>query len=125
MITNKREWEVILYETNKGVCPFLVFFNNIEQAEFKAKILKDIELLKEFGNLLRRPHSAVIKDKRGIIFELRSKYNTNIVRIFYYFEKDFKIVILNGFVKKTNKTPKNEIEKAFKFIKDLEGRKNV
>ncbi len=49
------------------------------------------------------------------IFELRAKVGSNISRVLYFFVVGRKIIITNGFVKKTQKTPKNEIELAKKY----------
>ncbi len=46
------------------------------------------------------------------LFEMRIKVGSNIYRIFCFFDKGNLIILLNGFHKKTEKTPKNEIERA-------------
>ena len=46
------------------------------------------------------------------LFEMRIKVGSNIFRVFCFFDKGILIIVLNGFQKKTDKTPKNEIEKA-------------
>ena len=46
------------------------------------------------------------------LFEIRIKVGTDIYRIFCFFDHGNLIILLNGFQKKSNKTPKNEIEKA-------------
>ncbi len=46
------------------------------------------------------------------LFELRIKVGSDIYRIFCFFDKGNLIILLNGFQKKTTKTPKNEIRKA-------------
>jgi phage-related protein len=46
------------------------------------------------------------------LFEIRIKVSSDIFRVFCFFDKGNLIIILNGFQKKTDKTPKNEIEKA-------------
>ena len=48
----------------------------------------------------------------GKIFELRTKVSSDITRILYFFVIEQKIILTNGFVKKTQKTPKNEIDLA-------------
>ena len=47
-----------------------------------------------------------------VFFELRCQSGNNISRILYFFYCDNKIIMTNGFIKKTNKTPKKEIELA-------------
>ena len=68
-----------------------------------------IGILEERGNMLREPYSKYIEDG---IFELRVKVGTDISRVLYFFYVGKKIILTNGFIKKTQKTPKKEIEKA-------------
>lgn len=56
-----------------------------------------------------------IKHIQEGIYELRIKIGSNIYRIFFIFDDDKIVVLFNGFQKKTQKTPKNEIEKAIKI----------
>ncbi len=49
------------------------------------------------------------------LFEIRVEYQSNIYRVFCCFDKGKLIVLFNGYQKKTQKTPKNEIEKAMKL----------
>lgn len=52
------------------------------------------------------------------IFELRGKVGSNISRVLYFFYYDGKIILTNGFVKKTQKTPRVEIERVKLYRKD-------
>jgi len=56
-----------------------------------------------------------IKSIRDGLYELRMEYNSNIYRIFFIFDEGQIVVLFNGFQKKTQKTPKSEIEKALKI----------
>lgn len=79
-----------------------------------------MEILEEKGNLLRMPYSKHIEDG---IFEVRAKVGSNISRIMYFFYYEGKIIMTNGFIKKMQKTPRNEIDLAKKYRKDfLEGK---
>ena len=49
------------------------------------------------------------------LFEIRVQNGSDIFRIFCFFDEGSLVVIANGFQKKTQKTPKNEIEKALKI----------
>lgn len=51
------------------------------------------------------------------IFEIRVEVGTNIYRVFSFFDKGNLIILVNGFQKKTQKTPKKEIELAEKLKK--------
>ena len=52
------------------------------------------------------------------IFELRAKVGTDISRVLYFFYYEGRIVLTHGFIKKTQRTPASEIEKAKKYRRD-------
>jgi phage-related protein len=56
-----------------------------------------------------------IKFIRDGLYELRMEYNNNIYRIFFIFDDGNIVVLFNGFQKKTQKTPENEIKQALKI----------
>lgn len=49
------------------------------------------------------------------LFEIRVEYQSNIYRIFCCFDRGQLVILFNGFQKKTQKTPKKEIEKAMRL----------
>jgi phage-related protein len=51
------------------------------------------------------------------LFEVRVEVDSDIYRVFSFFDKGKLIILVNGFQKKTQKTPKNEIERAEKLKK--------
>ena len=51
------------------------------------------------------------------LYEARIQLGSNIWRVFCLFDKGKLVILLNGFQKKTQKTPKNEIEKALKLMR--------
>ena len=57
--------------------------------------------------MLREPYSKNLDDG---IFELRCKFASDITRVLYFFYYEEIIILTNGFVKKTQKTPKEEIQ---------------
>ena len=61
------------------------------------------------------PYSEELEDG---IFELRAKVGSDISRVLYFFVVGRKIILTNGFIKKTQKTPKSEIELAKKYRAD-------
>ena len=79
-----------------------------------------IQLLQDNGYQLREPYSKALENG---IFELRIKFGNNISRIMYFFYVDQHIILTNGFIKKTQKTPRNEIEKTKKYRADYMDRK--
>ena len=78
-----------------------------------------LEMIEEFGNTLREPNSKAMGDG---LFELRIKFSSDITRIFYFFYVENKIILTNGFVKKTPKTPPAQLELARKYKADYERR---
>lgn len=114
------KFEVNFYKQENGDCPVKQFLDSLDN-KMKAKILKMIKLLQQNGNELREPYSKFLGDG---IFELRVKQATDITRILYFFVVGNKIILTNGFVKKTQKTPQSEIDLAKKYRDDfLKGRK--
>ena len=79
-----------------------------------AKTLRTIDLLEEFGHKLGMPHSKKI-DKN--LFELRIRGKQE-VRIFYGFHKN-SIILLHGFIKKSQKIPEREIFTASQRLRVL------
>ena len=71
------------------------------------------------GPNLREPYSSPMGNG---IFELRTKQGTNITRVFYFFLVGQKVVLTNGLVKKTQKTPKADLDLAKKYKTDYERR---
>lgn len=80
-----------------------------------AKILRTIDLLEKFGNTLGLPHSKKIGQR---LFELRIRGRQE-VRILYTFHMN-AAVLLQGFIKKTDKILKKELEAAHQKIKALD-----
>ncbi len=111
-------FEIIFYETENKKKPVEDFLNNLD-IKMKRKALQEIKLLQECGNSLKEPYSKHIQDG---LFELRIKQSSNISRIFYFFYIEKKIILVSGFVKKTQKTPASEIKKALELKKDYERR---
>lgn len=73
----------------------------------------------QYGLLLlktqERLSSKFVKFIRDELYELRTEYNSNIYRVFFIFDEGRIVVLFNGFQKKTQKTPNNEIEKALRI----------
>lgn len=106
------------YRLENGRAPVEEFIDSLDR-KMQAKAIATIDILSEFGNQLREPYSKSVGDG---LFELRIKFSSDITRIFYFFVVDNKIILTNGFVKKTMKTPTAEIELARKYKKDYERR---
>ena len=100
------------------------FFNERIQREIRdwpvdihADFLRLAGLMQEYGVDLRLPHSRAMG--KGL-FELRCKGREGIGRAFYCMLVGRRIVILHGFIKKTQATPDKELQIARKRQKDVQ-----
>lgn len=112
-------WEVLFYKTESGQIPVKEFLDTLPN-NLKSKAIRDIQVLANKGNKIREPYSKNIGNG---IFELRTIQSGNTTRIFYFFFVEKKIVLTNGLLKKSQKTPKNVIEMAEKYRDDYLRRK--
>ena len=108
------EFEIIFYDKADGTEPVKDFLDNLD-VKNRAKMLKMIKMLEINGNELREPYSSSLGDG---IMELRAKQGSDISRVLYFFVVGRKAILTNGFVKKTQKTPKEEIERAKRYRKE-------
>jgi phage-related protein len=81
-----------------------------------ANFLRIAEIIEETGPSLGKPYTAPIG---GGLFEIRSKGKEGIGRSLYCMVQGREIVILHSFVKKSQKTPKKELEIAKKRMKEI------
>ena len=82
----------------------------------KGKIQYVFELIKQVD----RVPEKFLKQITGTngLYEIRIEYQSNIYRIFSCFDDGLLVVLFNGFQKKTQKTPKKEIEKAERLMRE-------
>lgn len=95
-----------------GKCPVVDFLSTIDNPKLKTKTLRSIKQLAILGNKAKHPLSDHIKDG---IFELRTEQSNNITRVFYFFVYGSKIILTNGYIKKTQKMDISEFNKAKKY----------
>jgi len=88
-------------------------FLNSQSEKVKAKIYKIIEVI-ETNKTVPSNYLKHITGTKGI-YEARIQLGSNIWRVFCFFDEDRLVILMNGFQKKTQKTPKNEIEKAIRI----------
>lgn len=81
-----------------------------------ANFLHILEMIEDFGPALGKPHTAPMGDG---LFEIRAKGKEGIGRAFFCTVKGKEIIILHSFVKKTQRTPKKELENARRRLKEL------
>ena len=92
-----------------------------QREKVKDKIIWTLELIEE---LERVPETYLkhIENTDGL-YEIRVQQASDIFRIFCFFDQGQLIILANGFQKKTQKTPKKEIEKAIKIKNEYESEK--
>ena len=112
-------FSVEYYETEDGTRPAEEFILS-QDKKMQAKLFMSLELLEIKGSGLREPYSKPMGDG---IFEVRAKQGTDISRVLYFFVVGRKIILTNGFVKKTAKTPPGEIDRAKQYRADYQQRK--
>jgi phage-related protein len=91
---------------------FLDFYSELDE-EVQAKIDYVFELVKSLDKIPPR----FFKHLDDGIFEIRVEFESNIYRIFCFFDAGHLVILLNAFQKKTQKTPKQELELAKKLKK--------
>ena len=98
-------------------------FYNKQRQKVKDKILWTFRLIEG----IRQVPEEYLKHVEGTegLYEIRIKIGSDIFRIFCFFDEGKLVVLVNGFQKKTQKTPKSEIEKALKIKKEYETEKQL
>jgi phage-related protein len=104
---NNRKWEIETYTTASGQEVVKEFILKL-QPSTKAKLTRLIDLLSQFGAELSMPHAKPIG--KGL-YELRVRGKQE-VRVFYVFVTGSTIYLVHAFQKKTQETPKRELDIA-------------
>ena len=81
-----------------------------------SNLLHVIEIMEEFGPNAGRPYTAPMG--RGL-FEIRARGKEGAGRALFCTVKNKEIIILNSFIKKTQRTPQKEIDLARKRMKEI------
>ena len=113
-------YELVFYENKRGESEVLEYLENLYQSMesdkdsriLYCKIQAYFNMLEQNGTRLSK---KITKHLGGSIWELRPLKK----RIFYAYYKYNKFVVLNYFIKKTRKTPKSELERAKRNLKDF------
>lgn len=109
---------IVFYETPTGLRPATEFILSLPK-KLQAKAIRDLDILAEYGPQLREPYSKHLKQG---LFELRIQVAGDAARIFYFFFVGETVVLVDGFIKKTQKTPTEAVEKALRYKADHERR---
>lgn len=106
------KWQTEYFFSGSGNSPVYEFTESLDM-KVRSKIKNTLWLLKDYGPSLGPPHSKKLTGTK--LWELRILGQNNI-RIFYTPLPDQKLLLLHGFVKKSEKTPPQEIETALKRL---------
>ena len=100
---------------------YFQFFFDTQSKKVKSKIVWTFDLIED----LQRVPETYLKHLENTdgFYEIRVQSGSDIYRIFCFFDKGQLVVLANGFQKKTQKTPKKEIELALKIKADYESEK--
>ena len=89
---------------------FEEFYDSLEK-----RVQKKIDYALEVLKTEERVSVKFVKHIKDGVYELRVEIDGNIYRVFFIFDNGNIVVLFNGFQKKSQKTPTNEIEKALKI----------
>ena len=115
-MTIKRKFRTIIFYKEY----FQDFFVK-QRDKVKDKIIWTFELIEELQKV-PEIYLKHIENTEGL-FEIRIQQGGDIFRIFCFFDKGQLVVLANGFQKKSQKTPRQEIDKALKIKKEYENEK--
>ncbi len=111
--------QIIFYRTSDDKCPFEVFLDSLP-GRFAQKVTWVLEILENQDML---PASYFKKLVNTDLWEIRVQMGSNTCRILCFFEKGSIIILTHGFIKKTQKTPLQEIARANEYMKDYYSRR--
>jgi phage-related protein len=109
----------------REVVSYKNYFKNflLEQPKkVQDKIFKIIEII-EYQQRIPEKYLKYIEGQKGL-YEARISLGSDIWRVFCFFDKGRLIILLNGFQKKSQKTPKSDLELAIKLMKEYYDEKN-
>ena len=95
---------------------YFLDFYGIQTKEVQKKIEWTLKLV-ETNEMIPSKYFKHIEGTNGL-YEIRIEQSSNIYRIFSFFDSGKLIILGNAFQKKSNKTPKKEIEKALKIMQE-------
>ena len=113
--------QTINFTNENGVDYIEEFYKTLQPKEL-AKVEQNLKELKRLGMFTKPP---LMKQLTDFIYEFRTKTNELYIRILFFKLPGNEIVFTNGFKKKTDKTPPNEIEIAIQRRKNYIDRTGV
>ena len=118
-MTDGVEWTIEFYVTAEGRSPVRDFIDNLDD-KTQARLLASIEQLRVRNVHAREP---LVKHLEGKLWELRRISDGSTYRLLYLFFTERRIVFIHGFAKKSQKTPRRELETAKARMDDYVARK--
>ncbi len=88
-------------------------FFDMQTPKVQEKLYWSIKILRTY-ELIPRNHLKALAGTDGLM-EMRTQFGGNIYRVFCFFDEGKIVVLMNGFQKKTEKTPQNEIDRALRI----------
>lgn len=121
-----KKYEIIFWQDINGFSKTQDYIYELKEKSIKSKdariklnkIVEYIDILERYGTQVGEPY---VKHLEGELYELRPLRD----RFIFFYKKENKYIILNHFVKKTQKTPRKEIEKAYRLIDNFTERDNT
>jgi phage-related protein len=114
-MAKETEWSIVFYATAEGSEPVREFLRSLDP-KTQVRFQWSIEQLRVRNVQAAEP---LVKHIGGKIWELRRASSGNFYRVMYFLFTGRQIVLLHGFQKKTQKTPRSEIEIAEKRMADF------
>lgn len=114
MLYNKISVEFLILPNGK--VPIEKFFSQLDE-ESLAKIYRLIGWLEKDG-YLTYPRAKKLENYKGL-WEMRIQSSHKALRIFYIYDAS-KIILISGFIKKSQKTPKKELSRVKRYLKQME-----
>jgi phage-related protein len=111
-MTSDKEWSIVFYTDENGASPIREFLESLD-IKTQARFIWSIEQLRLRNVQARGP---LVRHLEGKLWELREESHTDIFRLLYFFFTGRRIVFIHGFQKKTQKTPRRELEIAQKRL---------
>lgn len=97
-------------------------FYNQQRDKIKRKIAWTIQLI-ETHERIPEIYFKHLESTDGL-YEIRVQHGSDIIRVFCFFDEGQLVILANGFEKKTQKTPSNEIERAIRIKEEYEKEKS-
>ena len=101
---------------------YFIDFYSEQNEKVQEKIEYVLKLVRQVNRIPKKFFKHLTSTDN--LYEIRIEYQSNIYRIFCFFDEGNLIILVNGFQKKTQKTPKSEIEQAERLKKEYFNVKN-